>query len=510
MLGEPHALTSEQRLGQVETATFATSQRVLAILRPADRDEVRECLRIANRHGLPLYPVSGGRNWGLGSRVPPRDGSALLDLSRLDRILGYDERMGTLTVEPGVTFRQAYMFLREQGSSLALPVTGGPSGGSIVGNTVERGDPVGPFGERLDHVCALEVVLATGEVVHTGFSRYEGARAADLHRWGVGPATSGLFTQSNLGIVTRLTLWLEPTPVFHEGFSCSIPDGATLVRFLDTARELVRDGVLRPHALGIWNSYKFLAGRGRFPWSMTGGETPLDLGRLKGAEPWLAAGSVSASDDAIGRAMLAVVRERLEGVGLRLVFGSNGEGECAPPGVPSDRNMCSTYWRKRTPMPSDPNPDRDGCGVLWVCAALPFDGEETREVINVVERLIKNAGFEPNLGLISPSARCLYLYPSLMYDRDVPGEDERARACHDSILDWLVPRGYLPYRLGIQSMDALPPPREGYGAFMAALKTALDPHDILAPGRYDFRSHWPPDADPRYAGPSPRVGGGNA
>ncbi len=71
-----------------------------------------------------------------------------------------------------------------------------------------------------------------------------------------------------------------------------------------------------------------------------------------------------------------------------------------------------------------------------------------------------------------------------MYDRDVPGEDARALACHDRLIHGLIDRGYLPYRLGIQSMDALPPAVDHTDQFLGRLKSAIDPNGILAPGRY--------------------------
>src|SRR5262245_12284199 len=55
---------------RLETATYRIARRALGMLRPGSREEVQECLRIANRLRVPLYPVSRGRNWGLGSRAP--------------------------------------------------------------------------------------------------------------------------------------------------------------------------------------------------------------------------------------------------------------------------------------------------------------------------------------------------------------------------------------------------------------------------------------------------------
>jgi 4-cresol dehydrogenase (hydroxylating) len=79
--------------------------------------------------------------------------------------------------------------------------------------------------------------------------------------------------------------------------------------------------------------------------------------------------------------------------------------------------------------------------------------------------------------------RSVYAVISITYDRDVPGEDERAMSCYRQLSQLCAEAGYYPYRLGIQSMC------EGesnahYAALLNRLKSALDPDGILAPGRY--------------------------
>src|SRR5689334_20829077 len=77
---------SEAGLGAAGRATFATSQRIEAVVRPGALEEVRTVLRIGSEERLRVHPVSRGKNYGFGSRVPPRDGCLLLDLSRMDRV----------------------------------------------------------------------------------------------------------------------------------------------------------------------------------------------------------------------------------------------------------------------------------------------------------------------------------------------------------------------------------------------------------------------------------------
>src|ERR1051325_9281174 len=81
-VGEENVITDSGELRAAERGTFSVGHRIPAIVRPGSRAEVQECLRIANRRRCPVYPISGGRNWGYGSRVPAADGCVLLDLRR--------------------------------------------------------------------------------------------------------------------------------------------------------------------------------------------------------------------------------------------------------------------------------------------------------------------------------------------------------------------------------------------------------------------------------------------
>src|SRR5271170_4680084 len=111
-VGPEHVVTAEPALGAAETATFVTGQRIPAIVRPASRGEVQACLAVANRFRVPVYPVSRGKSWGFGSRVPARDGAVLLDLGRMNRVVDFDEALAHVTVEPGVSFAELHAFLR--------------------------------------------------------------------------------------------------------------------------------------------------------------------------------------------------------------------------------------------------------------------------------------------------------------------------------------------------------------------------------------------------------------
>jgi 4-cresol dehydrogenase (hydroxylating) len=73
---------------------------------------------------------------------------------------------------------------------------------------------------------------------------------------------------------------------------------------------------------------------------------------------------------------------------------------------------------------------------------------------------------------------------TISYDRDVPGDDERAGDCYRTLAELLAERGYPPYRLNVSAMDLM---RSGgaYDAALRAVRGVLDPQGILAPGRYE-------------------------
>ena len=487
-------------------ATFAADREVTALLSPGSVGEVQECLRIANRCGTPLHPVSAGRNWGYGSQLPPRTRCAVLHLGRLDKILDFNPEMAWVTVEPGVTFRQLHAFLVEKNATLFATTTGASPEASLIGNALERGDGRGPCGDRFAHLCNLQVVLPSGELIHTGFGRWPDALAANAGRWGLGPDLDGLFAQSGLGVVTRATIWLTPLPrCLHQGI-WRIERDEQLPAVVDALRGLRLRGALRS-TVALWNDYKTLTLLRQFPWELTGGETPLSrewMATLREGAwygRWSGALAIYGASRAQADADRALVEEALQPVVNQIDFAPPLEPTAMATavgpllGVPDAQNVTSVYWRKRTPPPSPLDPDRDGCGVMWCSVAVPLEGRAAKDAALRMEVTALAHGFEPLIAMIAPTERLLYLVASLVWDRDVPGDDQRAQACHDALLAEAIAHGAYPFRLGIHSMGAAPPD-PAYARLLATLKDALDPGHILSPGRYEWLPAGSPERRP--------------
>jgi 4-cresol dehydrogenase (hydroxylating) len=489
-VGAGHVSADEAEVRLAGTATFATARRPVAIVRPGSRAEVQACVRAAAAHGVSVYPVSRGCNWGYGSRVPARDGAVLLSLERLTDIVDFDERLGWAAVEPGVTFRQLDAFLRGRGSRLHLNGPGSTPDASIVGNTLERGVTQGVMPDAAARVGALEVVLADGSVVRTGSSALPGSRAARVHRHGVGPALDGLFLQSSLGIVTEMTVWLSPVPAFHRHFHFVVDEDDGLPAVVDALRSLCMEGTLTT-SVALHNDWKVMALTGRYPWAHAAGRTPLpdDLraGRMAelGGGRWFGEAAVHGPTTAVMEALRSRVSEVLAPL-VREVDWSEPNAPGPFFGGDVGHALEQAYWRRPGPLPPDPHPDRDGCGVIWHSPALPFDGDAVLRCVDAAEAVLAAHGFEPTISLQAVSPRCVYAVISILFDRAAPGEDERAVRCHTVLAERLAADGFHPYRLGLLDAGGPSAPDEATRALLHTLRQALDPAGVLAPGRYDF------------------------
>jgi 4-cresol dehydrogenase (hydroxylating) flavoprotein subunit len=127
---------------------------------------------------------------------------------------------------------------------------------------------------------------------------------------------------------------------------------------------------------------------------------------------------------------------------------------------------------------------RGDCGLFWCAPVAPAEGEHAEAVVRIAYEAILSGGFEPMMTITLLTERSASCVISLAYDRRVPGEDEKARACYQRLLRALAQRGYHSYRLGIQGMEQMNG-ADGYNRFVREFKNMIDPNNILSPGRYD-------------------------
>ncbi|MGD1846853.1 MAG: FAD-binding oxidoreductase [Salibacteraceae bacterium] len=509
LLGARGVIKDTASVTKAEQTTFACRNAIQALIYPETTQQVQECLQIANTFSIPVYPVSQGKNWGLGSRVPVQSGAVVMDLSRMTGITDFSEEMAYVTVEPGVTFQQLFEYLQAKQSGLMMDSIATTPYASIIGNTMERGQGMGPLADRFSHVSGMTVILPQGELVKTGFAGYRDSSLGPLAKWGVGAYVDGLFTQSNLGIVTELTLWLRPKPKVFQSFMAYLEADADLGPFTDAMRTLRLNGL--DLSIRIFDDYRLMSTTLQYPYLEVGNERPLPQNvreqfreRLGGLGKWIALGGLYSRSAAMASLEAEEVRQAFAPHALKFVVFNedtiaqqdfDGLSFQAPQlntlyyqsmlrGFPSEMTLKMAYWRKRHPAPELLQPLEDRCGLIWYCPALPCRGSDIRAAAGLIEQTCHAYGFETNVGFLMLTERTVVIIGGIVYDRDESGEDEKAMACHDALIEAFIERGWSPYRLGVPSMKWMNLADSGFLQMLSRIKSELDPNNVLAPGRY--------------------------
>jgi 4-cresol dehydrogenase (hydroxylating) flavoprotein subunit len=223
---------------------------IAAIVYPASPVDVQAIVRVANIHHIPLYSLSIGKNWGLGSRQPVEHHSVVVDLSRMQQIRTINLDEGYAIVEPGVT-QQALSDALASTAYIANFTASIPET-SLVGNVLDKG--IGLYRHRVDDLLGVEVVLGDGTLVHVG-GYWPLGRAMFYSPSGLGPTLTPLFLQSNFGIVTACVLKLVPRPeTIHILYATLAAD--RLAQALAVLKQLRCDHVLNT-VIKLYNAHAF-------------------------------------------------------------------------------------------------------------------------------------------------------------------------------------------------------------------------------------------------------------
>ncbi len=194
------------------------------VFSPRTTKELSEAVRITARENRPLNPRGGGMSYTKGF-VPSKDGTGILDLSRMNEILEINVDDMYVTVQAGVTWQKLYEALKPHGVRTPFwgPLSGSRStiGGGLSNNNAFFG--AGTFGTSTQSVTSLTVVLADGSIVKTGTGGNKGGKPFYRH---YGPDLTGLFLgdAGALAYKAEISLRLIKTPP-AEGFASFEFDG---------------------------------------------------------------------------------------------------------------------------------------------------------------------------------------------------------------------------------------------------------------------------------------------
>ena len=192
--------------------------------------EVAEIVKICARHGLPIVPFGTGTS--LEGHIQAVEGGLTVDLSQMNEVVRVSPEDLDCTVQAGVTRKQLNEYLRDTG--LFFPIDPGADA-SIGGmaSTRASGTNAVRYGTMRENVLALTVVLADGRIIKTARRARKSSAGYDLTRLFVG-------AEGTLGIVTEVTLRLYGIP---EAVSAAVCPFATLKGAVDTVIETIQMGI---------------------------------------------------------------------------------------------------------------------------------------------------------------------------------------------------------------------------------------------------------------------------
>jgi D-lactate dehydrogenase (cytochrome) len=403
-------------------------------------EEVAATLRWAHERRVPVVPFGAGTS--LEGHITAVRGGVSLDLTRMDAIVEVRPEDLTVTAQAGVTRLRLERHLGERG--LQLPVDPGADatlGGMAATNAA--GTMTLRHGKMRSRVLALEAVLPGGRVIRTGSHALKTSAGYDLTGLLVG-------SEGTLGVITELTLRLEPIPDRTQLVQASFPSMAlacgAVQALVALGPEVRRIELMDPWEISAMNAF---AGRS-LP------ELPLLLIELGGSEEAVAATAGDVLDALLEHDAEPIVEER-DPTAQRRMW----------------RLRHDAYFAEQAIAPGRATVSTDVCVPLSALAATMDATRAAMDRLGLLGGIVSHAG-DGNV------------HAGLLVDTTDAGEMERLARFVDTIVgDALAVGGTCSgeHGIGVGKRTSLAREHGDSLDLMAAIKEVFDPHGIMNPGK---------------------------
>ncbi len=423
------------------TTTWIANEPPDAVALPQATEDVQDIVRICAAHRVPVIPFGTGTS--LEGHVNAPQGGVSIDFRDMNRVLAVNAQDLDCVVEPGITRKQLNEHLRDQGLFFPLDPGADASLGGMAATRCSGTNAV-RYGTMKDNVLALKVVLANGELMTTARRAKKSSAGYDLTRLIVG-------SEGTLGVITELTLKLTGIPEAISAGVCPFPSVeaacnaaiATIQSGIPVARIELLDE-LQVKATNLYSK-------------LTLPEVPMLFVEFHGSP--------------------AGVAEQSERFGEIARDFAGGPFEWAT--KPEDRTRLwqarhDAYWAGRGLRP--------GAQAVATDVCVPIS--RLAECVTETQREIAQRGLvAPILGHVGDGN----FHLTLLVDMADPAEVKAAKLLCERLVERAlamdgtctgehgVGQGKMKYLAGELGQPAL--------AAMAAIKRALDPDDIMNPGK---------------------------
>ena len=412
-----------------------------AVVFAESTQDVSDAVRLAAQYKVPVIPFGVGSS--LEGHLLAVQGGISVDVSRMNKVLSINAEDLTVTVQPGVTRKQLNDEIKSTG--LFFPIDPGADA-SIGGMSATRasGTNAVRYGTMRENVLALEVVTASGEVIRTGTRAKKSAAGYDLTRLLVG-------SEGTLGVMTEISLRIYPLPEAVSAAICSFPsiEAAvhTTIAIIQMGVPIARVELLDGNTIRMVNNYAKLGLA----------ETPMLLMEFHGSP--------------------AGVKEQAETVQeIATEFGGQSF-EWAT--TPEERTR---LWTARHNAYFAAIQSKPGCRAISTDTCVPISKLADCLLDSIVEA---DATGIPYF-LVGHVGDGNFHFGYLL-DPNLPREREVAEALNHQLVSRALSMGGTctgEHGIGLHKMDFLRAETgEGAVDMMRTIKRALDPHNIMNPGK---------------------------
>ncbi|MDE2886818.1 MAG: FAD-binding protein [Gemmatimonadota bacterium] len=442
LLGDRIKTDEDIRESHAGDASYHKPMLPDAVVFPECNGEVSKIVKLCARYRTPVVPYGTGT--AVEGGIVAVRGGVCIDLSRMKRVLRIGEADLDATVEAGVTRKQLNRHLEEAFTGLYFPVDPGADA-SLGGMAATRasGSAAVGYGTMRENVLGLTAILADGSIIQAGGRARKSSAGYDLAHLFVG-------SEGTLGVITEVTLRLARVPDAVSAAVCAFPDISSAVdavlEMTSAGIEMARIELLDDVQMGAINAYSGFDYR----------VAPTLFFEFHGSESSVAERVAAARP----------VADRHGGEDFRR---ANGQRE-------RDRlwqARYDAYYASQTMRPGSVGYVTDVCVPVSRLADCIHRTKKELKASTLIAPLFGHVG-DGNFHVV------------FLIDPDRPEELAEAREFGERIVEFALEMGGTctgEHGIGMGKLAALEQEHGEGVKVMRAIKKALDPHNIMNPGK---------------------------